>query len=240
MAKTILLEIMNFRKYNPRTDRAKHSWFRLENSVFSSEDLYGLSADQKWVWICLLCLASKKQTDIIEFRIDWLADTARLSQRLILETIDELIKKGLVLCQTPGGNQATPSGNHLETTGTTTLHYKQTLQTNTTAQFTLSDTDLDKLYAMYPRKIGKTLGFKKLRKELKSLADVEAFKEAIRRYEEELAKNNTDAKYIKHFSTFVNHWRESLDPEYGSANLKNSSEKKQQDVLNEIFGEESA
>jgi hypothetical protein len=61
--------IANFKLYNPRDDVKRPSWFRLEHSLFEHPDFYEFNHTEKMVWIYLLCIASKKNTET--FTISW-------------------------------------------------------------------------------------------------------------------------------------------------------------------------
>jgi hypothetical protein len=217
--KTLVISIKNFRRYNPRNDRASHSWFRVENSIFASEDLHGLKPEQKWIWICLLCLASKKQAESFEVNVEWLADTVKISPKAIVSAIEALSKRMLVHYQQPTGTQLTSLGSPTDRQTDITNR-----QTNSIAQFALSDSDLEELYILYPRRIGKIVGFRKLRKDLQSLHDVEDFKKAVQAYKTHCEKEGLEEKFIKHFSTFANQWREWLDPAAGTSTVKPSGD----------------
>jgi hypothetical protein len=69
----------------------------------------------------------------------------------------------------------------------------------------------------YPRKEGKQKGIQIAAKDIKTDSDLMAFERAVIRYKDHCAKNATQPKYIKHFSSFTQSWREWCDPETGSA-----------------------
>lgn len=74
---------------------------------------------------------------------------------------------------------------------------------------------LEQAYDLYPRKEGKAEGFKRLKIELKSESDIEAFVQAIHAYKARLKRDKVDSKFIKMFSSFVTNWRDCLEPNYG-------------------------
>jgi hypothetical protein len=83
--------------------------------------------------------------------------------------------------------------------------------------FKIPDDELERLYQKYPRRMGKTKGFEKLRKILKSENDVAEFEKALDRFAELTAKQKTEPQFIPHFSTFVNsHWQDYLDDDVGA------------------------
>ncbi|MEN0058915.1 MAG: hypothetical protein AAGB31_08775 [Bdellovibrio sp.] len=67
----------------------------------------------------------------------------------------------------------------------------------------------------YPRKVGRSDGLDKASKDLKTEQDLVDFESAIVRYATDCATKKTEAKYIKHFSTFVSTWRDWLEPDAG-------------------------
>lgn len=73
---------------------------------------------------------------------------------------------------------------------------------------TSPDLDFEAAYAAYPRKEGKTRGMETLRKTLKTQADLDDFLLAIGNYTHKCRVDEIEPKYVKHFSTFVNNWRD--------------------------------
>ena len=68
---------------------------------------------------------------------------------------------------------------------------------------------IEKLYLThYPRKIGKSKGMKKLIKEIKTEKDFYLLEKAVKNYAKHCEVQNTEIKYIKHFSTFVSEWKD--------------------------------
>lgn len=68
-------------------------------------------------------------------------------------------------------------------------------------------------YRRYPRKEGKKAGLKKLCASVKDQATYDLFVRAVENYARLCAKNKTELKYIKQFSTFVNNWEDWVDPD---------------------------
>jgi hypothetical protein len=67
------------------------------------------------------------------------------------------------------------------------------------------------LYKNYPRKMGKSIGLKKLVKEIKSDEDLEQLSGAIRNYTNHCIRNKVEEQYIKHFSTFAACWQDWVE-----------------------------
>jgi hypothetical protein len=63
--------------------------------------------------------------------------------------------------------------------------------------------DFEAVWKAYPRKLGKASGMKWLRANIRSQNRFERLKCAVENYREYCQKNDTDEKYIQHFSTWV-------------------------------------
>lgn len=63
----------------------------------------------------------------------------------------------------------------------------------------------------YPRKEGKSLGLRRLGKKIKTEKQLEAFTKAVCNYAAHVRKQQTETKYIKHFSTFSNCYEDYID-----------------------------
>lgn len=73
----------------------------------------------------------------------------------------------------------------------------------------ISKSEIEKLYEIYPRKIGKKKGLEKIKSILKSKPkSYEPIKKAIQNYSSYCALNKIEVQYIKHFSTFVTSWED--------------------------------
>lgn len=71
---------------------------------------------------------------------------------------------------------------------------------------------LEKIYALYPRKEGKSVGFKKLEKQIRTEQDLADFQKAVINYGTACFNKHPD--YIKHFSSFCSPdvWKDWVDP----------------------------
>lgn len=78
---------------------------------------------------------------------------------------------------------------------------------------TVTDHDLLAVYGLYPRKRGKTLGIGKARRQIKTLEDLERFKQAVLNYRKLIEAEDTDIQYVLYFSTFLSQWEDFLDDE---------------------------
>lgn len=71
-------------------------------------------------------------------------------------------------------------------------------------------------YALYPRKMGKSAGVSKAIRQCKTYDDAILLGRAVVRYIMHITQESTEKQYILYFSTFMNQWRDWLEPETGS------------------------
>jgi hypothetical protein len=84
-----------------------------------------------------------------------------------------------------------------------------------------SNFDIDLIYAEYPKKVGKAAGIKKLHSAIKTQSDYDKVMCGVKQYKQFCLDENTDQKYIKQFSTWVNN--ECWNDEYISQEKSNSN-----------------
>lgn len=68
----------------------------------------------------------------------------------------------------------------------------------------LPDFDFERIYELFPRRIGKKTGIERLRKTITTIEKYELLESAVRHYASEM--QHTEEKYIKHFSSWVSCW----------------------------------
>ena len=91
----IQITIVNWDKHQTKSDWLRHPhWFKIKNDMPSSNSLFSLSAEQKWAWVCMLCVASKKNTGTIKVSLDWLSSISGVCKQSVLQMVDFLIKNG--------------------------------------------------------------------------------------------------------------------------------------------------
>ncbi len=118
-----IIRIINMDEYNPRKDRKRHVWFRVENTIAWGPKLFGLNPEQKWFWICLLALASHTQSDWVELDYAYLESTSKVSLENIKDALVHLENKGAIEIEDVGNQVVTnrlPSGSDENTGGITT------------------------------------------------------------------------------------------------------------------------
>lgn len=132
----IAIQIKNWEKYNPRTDRKKHTWFRLENNIATDPKFFGLSISQKFITICIFAEASKEaKNGAASIFVDWLADNLKIKEIEITKTIQGLERLGILTVTT--GNQSVSTGSTTDVTNDTL----RTDVTNDTNERTVAPSD---------------------------------------------------------------------------------------------------
>lgn len=73
--------------------------------------------------------------------------------------------------------------------------------------------DIDAIYSVYPKKQGKAKGFEKLKKIIKDQEHYNLILEGSKNYSKYCGANDTEQRYIKQFSTWVNQecWNDELE-----------------------------
>jgi hypothetical protein len=90
--------------------------------------------------------------------------------------------------------------------------------------------DFSEIFNLYPRKDGKGAGIKKLETMKVDQETFDRIKSAAIRYSNHCRKNKTEPQYIKHFSTWVNHWTDWDTDEAGTAITTNKNYENERDT----------
>ena len=84
------IEILNWRKFNPRNDYKSIPWIRLETQIFSSESFVDFDPEELLFWIFLLTLAGRKNNPIINVNYKYFQRDSRISRKAIESAIRKL------------------------------------------------------------------------------------------------------------------------------------------------------
>lgn len=90
------VEILNWEKYNPRKDITKLSWIRVDTTLPTSEGLFKFDAEERWIWLCFLCHAAKKNSKTFSLKIEYFADHYKLKKLKIESALKKAQENGLV------------------------------------------------------------------------------------------------------------------------------------------------
>lgn len=189
------ITINKWESFQPRKDRSNHTWFRVENTIAFSETLHGLSADQKWFWICLLAYASKKNSGEIAANWSYFETTFGVTTKRMKEALISIEAHGAV----------TLSYDTERLPLATDRWTNASLQTDrqTDKQTCRTEFDFDSLYALFPRKEGKAAGMTRLRKRIKTQEEFDRFASAVRRYASLVKVEGRKREHILLWSSFV-------------------------------------
>ena len=81
--------LLNWEKYQFRKQIKSPSWFRLENRLWQDQQFFYFSAEERWVWICLLSLASQKQSATLSVALEWFS----INSGVGVPTIESALQK---------------------------------------------------------------------------------------------------------------------------------------------------
>lgn len=203
LSDTIIVTIKNYENFKGRTDVKLNSWFRLSNRFLEDSDFFDFTSDEKLCWIYILSLASQKNTGTITVNFRHAEKICGLKKIILSSAIEKLNK---ISCLSVDVTQ-TLRGRNADVTDTcATLQTDRQDNTNTPTEI-----DFVNAYNLFKRKEGKAKGLEKLKREVKTISDLELFKKAILNYNAQQIKLRTDIKYYKHFDSFVSAWREWVD-----------------------------
>lgn len=211
MENIIEIEIVNWEKYNPRSDRGGFSWFRMDNQFFlHMRQRKGYSSDATTLMAFLLAEASSNNGRPFKLRLGFAGEMIGRTTPKIRNAVEELLKQGDIIFKRLEAAPTLTDGRTDETNVTD--------ETNEQSAITLKF-DFEVLYQRYPRKLGKQKGLDRCRAQIKTEDDYRLLDQAIARYKSYVRAQGTEEKYVKHFSTFMTDWRDWLDPGAGKSAL---------------------
>lgn len=71
--------------------------------------------------------------------------------------------------------------------------------------------ELERVYVLYPRKIGKSVGMSRLKGSVKTKEDLELLEKAVNNYATYCSTQQIEPRFVKHFSTFASTWRDWVE-----------------------------
>lgn len=122
----VSITILNWDKYNPKSDRTRHKhWFRINQNSAMSGGLFGLSAEQCWVWVQLLAECCRKDSETIDVRPERFAKLCNVTQKTFLEAV-EILNENNTLTINRQATDSEPTENRAHITYITNSTDKQT------------------------------------------------------------------------------------------------------------------
>lgn len=244
----IEIEVLSWEKFNPKRDQQTYTWLRLNNDLPTDPDLFGLTGEQKYVWITILCQASKKNHGKLSINVDQLAYITQVKVDAIRQLIVFLENKGMIVVHDRALPQATAARPHTTPTNETneTNERKNNAQSTEPKPSESEQSESNALaqpdgfadcyadfYAGYPRKVGKTKGAKVHRQLIRTGVDPKDLLVARDNYRKYCEKNGIAEKFVKHPATFLNEYLDWLDPETGNCDLKSQPQPDADSFLND-------
>lgn len=142
----IEIEVLNWAKYNPRTDSKKPTWFRLDNDLATGPGFFDLDSEQKWLWVVILSLVSQKNGQVILWNFRYIATITKISEKKQIQTIDIFEKFGRLRVSRKVTSRDSPATNVRTNEHTSAI-------SDETARVIF---DLEKIYNEYPKRLGAT------------------------------------------------------------------------------------
>lgn len=235
MQDLIKVKIPNWSKFNPRSDRANYTWFRLENNFFLDQAIFALSDSQKLLYLFLTCEASKKNQDSIEIGIDFIATLLRKDVGAITSDLKAISDRGLIIIEgeisettdvNPPQESRQDDGKEPSLFPATNERDERDERNETNEQIWAKDfensgypqeLDFDHLYVQYPQRKGnqrKTKAMEFLKRRIKEPDQYESLEKAIKNYKAHcLREGKIGTPFVCQFATFVNGiWEEWIEP----------------------------
>ena len=92
----MMIEIIEWDKYNPRKDVNRSSWFRMEHCLFELPSFFSFNHEEKLTWIYLLCCASKVGNKTVEINQEHAYKIAGFENKTLKLTLKKLEQVGVI------------------------------------------------------------------------------------------------------------------------------------------------
>lgn len=222
----IEVEIINWSKHNPRSTIKAPRWFALSNAIFEDPDFYDFTHSEVVAWIYILCQASRKNSSVVRLNFKHAAKIASITKNCLESTLSKLQKLECIRVRDHDMN--------------TNVHAVITTRQDKTGQDkqnTIAQPDgFAVFWSGYPRKVGKSKAESKYNAALRAGHSPDDLIKARDNYLNHLKQNQTEAKYIKHGSSFMSEWKDWLDPSAGESKSFGEKKKSTLEVLKEALG----
>src|SRR5690606_16441541 len=90
------IEVLNWAKHNPKRAQKTYSWLRLNNDIATDPKLFGLTAEQRYAFVLLLCEVSKKNTGRVSLSLSFLSHLSGVSTENIESMLSHLIEMQVI------------------------------------------------------------------------------------------------------------------------------------------------
>lgn len=196
------LEIINWDKYNPRTDSKKPSWFRMDNTFLTGPKYFDLTAGQKLLGALLMSLVSQQNGSPITLNYPYLNTFTNLTDDEITEALEKYIhRETFCVSRARSARVKRKSVRILPATDGRTDEDGRTETDDTPTE--QSAFDFESVFKLYPRRIKVSEGIRRAQKVILTQEEFDHFHIAVQRYAGYCDSERTPEKYIMHPTTFV-------------------------------------
>ena len=182
------ITIPNLDKYQPTyNDGRQLIWIRWNIQAMRDYKIHQLSPSAKWLFICLVCLATERGKNEIPMDLKWLAHVSGVKKNHISRELKSLSDMSLIvtscdiMCPT----------------------YKQTNK-----QTDIHNVHFEELWKEYPNRVGKAKAKICYSRSVKTDKDKKAIKQALQNY---LKSKRVANGYVQNGSTWFNKWQDWID-----------------------------
>lgn len=211
----IEITILNWEKYNPKRDQKTYTWFKLQNDLPFSVSIEQLNFRQRWLFICLLCEASRRNMPNFTTTLQILSRFCSIRGDLCKNDVKVLQEASMILV-TYINSAAARCRNTTPRIDKNRIEY---IDQSTAKAVDMIKFDFDSIYKRYPRKIGKKKGQQIFKSCIKSEEDFQKLSKSTDNYNYYILKNKIEIKFVKHFDTFMRNWEDWLDLPDGNTSI---------------------
>lgn len=115
---TVKITILNWEKHQAKSDKLRHPhWFKVRNDLISEPKLFSFKNEEKWVFLCFLCVASQNNNSTFELSLNWFSHQINTESKVVENTIKKLVTVGILTVDrqsTDGGLYNEPSDRREE------------------------------------------------------------------------------------------------------------------------------
>lgn len=177
----------------------KHHWLKVSNRIYSSRSLRELSAEEKWVFIGVLCLCSQHTSATVRYSPEDLAWELRMPIKTINSCLEKLQRNATVAVLRHNCDSREEKSREEE-------NIAQKAPSPPAPVF-----DFSVLYEKYPRKLGKKRGLSALKTRVRKKEEYDSLTDAVLNYSRWCKEQRLETRFVKHFSTFAGCWEDWVE-----------------------------
>lgn len=175
----------------------KRQWYyKMRLDFFNDPAINMLNSEQKIIFLELVKQSLRENSAELSICLEYIRDMLRVSLDSVKLSLRTLKDNNII---------------ELDSRLRTQLIEENRIEENRSKKNFASVFDFEKLYKLYPIKKGKSDGIKKCKSKIKTQSKYDLLEKAIINYD--LSVRDTDKKFIKHFSTFMNCWEDYIENE---------------------------